>query len=122
MDAWLCTLVLNHQGCLNGSDADRTVARKSSLGGFTFMWRGFTFVPGGLDIENSMKSPLICSVSYSDLGELGTLFGGAKPTIAPPWRQDWMQIQYFFVESAFPGRYTISHYEDFQPRELGKLL
>jgi len=40
-------------------------------------------VRGGLDIENFIKSPLIYSVSYFDLGGLGTLFGGVKPTKAP---------------------------------------
>jgi len=42
-------------------------------------------MPGELDIENLIKSPKIYSVSYFDFGGLGTLFGGAKPTIAPPW-------------------------------------
>ena len=50
---------------------------------------GFAFVPpGGLDIEKLIKPPMIYSVLYFDLGELSTLFGGAKPTIASPWRQD----------------------------------
>jgi len=31
--------------------------------------------------------PLISNVSYFNLGGLGALFGGAKPTKAPPWRR-----------------------------------
>jgi len=41
------------------------------------------FVPGGLDIENLIKSPLIYSDSYFDLGVLGTLFGGLSSPKSP---------------------------------------
>ena len=40
-------------------------------------------MPEGLDIENLIKSLMIYSVSYFDLGGLGTLFGRTKPTKAP---------------------------------------
>jgi len=54
-----------------------------------FVWGGFAFVPGrGLDIEKLIKPPMISSVSYFDLGELSTWFGGAEPTKAHRWRQD----------------------------------
>ena len=40
-----------------------------------------------LTLQNLTKTPLIYSASYQ-LGELGTLFEGAKPTKAFPWRLD----------------------------------
>jgi len=43
----------------------------------------------GLDILKFDQTPLIYSVSYNNLGGLGTLFGGPKPTKASPWRRDW---------------------------------
>ena len=43
----------------------------------------FTIVPGGLDIENFIKTPMIYSVSYFDLGGLSTLFGGISPPKPP---------------------------------------
>ena len=47
-----------------GGAMAKTVAMKSSLWGFTF---GFTFVSGGLDIENLIKSSMIYSVSFFHL-------------------------------------------------------
>ena len=44
---------------------------------------------GVLDITKLTKIPLVYSVSRFNLGGLGALFGGAKPTKAPPWRRDW---------------------------------
>jgi len=41
------------------------------------------FVPGGLDIDKLIKPPVIHSISYFDLGEISTWFGGVKPTKAP---------------------------------------
>jgi len=38
---------------------------------------------GGLDTIKSTKAALIYSVSRFNLGGLGVLFGGAKPTKAP---------------------------------------
>jgi len=38
---------------------------------------------GGVDIIKLTKAPLIYSVSRFNLGGLGALFGGAKPTKAP---------------------------------------
>jgi len=35
----------------------RTVARKSSIGGFAFVRGRFKFVQGGLDIKTSLKFP-----------------------------------------------------------------
>jgi len=64
-----------------GGAMAKTVAMKSSLWGFTF---GFTFVSGGLDIENLIKSSMIYSVSHFDLGGLGTLFGGGLSPPEPP--------------------------------------
>jgi len=49
---------------------------------------GLCVCAGGLDIENLIKTPMIHNAPYFDLGELGTLFGEAKPTKAPPWRRD----------------------------------
>jgi len=69
--------------CENVHVGIRTVARKLSLGGLYVCVGCFTFVPGGLDIENLIKSPMIHSVPYFDLRGLGTLFGGAKPTKSP---------------------------------------
>ena len=68
-------------------DTCRTVARKCSLG------RLYIRV-GGLDIENLIKTRMIYSVSYFNLGGIGTLFGGVKPTKAPPWRRDWIHATY----------------------------
>ena len=62
----------------------RTVARKCSLG-------GLYVCPGRLDIENLLKSPLIYSVSYFNLGIL-VLFLEGKPTKATPWRRDWIRL------------------------------
>jgi len=45
---------------------------------------------GGLTY-NLTKIPLSYSVSYFTLEGLGALFGGAKPTKAPPWRRDWVR-------------------------------
>ena len=58
-------------------------------------------MPGGL-IENLIKSPIIYSVSHFDLGGLGTLFGAAKPTIAP--RGDGTDN----ITSSTPGHVWIS--------------
>jgi len=46
---------------------------------------GFTFVQGGLNVcaRGFERKNCIHSVSYFNLGGLGTLFGGAKPTKAP---------------------------------------
>jgi len=44
--------------------------------GSLYLWGGLYVSVGGLYIENFIKSPLIYSVSYFDLGGLGTLFGG----------------------------------------------
>jgi len=51
----------------------RTVARKPLI-------RELYVCAGGLDIESLIKTPLICSVSYFNLGGLGALFEGTKPT------------------------------------------
>jgi len=53
----------------------RTVARKSSIGGFAFVRGDFTFEQGGLTLKFD-KIPLICSVSNFNLEGLGGLFGG----------------------------------------------
>jgi len=45
--------------------------------------RGVLQFCGGLDIIKLTKTPLIYSVSRFNLGGLGALFGGAKPTKAP---------------------------------------
>ena len=42
----------------------------------------------GLDIIKLTKTPLIYSVSRFNLGGLGALFEGAKPTKAPLWRRN----------------------------------
>jgi len=55
----------------------------SSAGGL------FVCARGGLDIVKLTKTPLFYSVSRFILGELGALFGGAKPTKTPSWRRDW---------------------------------
>ena len=46
--------------------------------------RGFMFVRGGAWHSKLTKIPLTQSASYFNLGGLGALFGGAKPTKAPP--------------------------------------
>ena len=40
-------------------------------------------MPGGLDIENLIKTPMIYSVSYFDLGGLSTLYEGISPPNPP---------------------------------------
>ena len=42
-------------------------------------WRCVTMVQEGLDMENLIKPPLVHSVSYFNLGELGALLGGLSP-------------------------------------------
>ena len=54
----------------------RTVATKSSLG-------GFTFVQGGVTLQNMTKTQLNYSVSYLNLGVLELCFWGDKPTQGP---------------------------------------
>jgi len=51
----------------------RTVARKSAIG-------GLYVCAGGFDIGNSMKTPLIYSVSYFNFVGFGALLGGLSPT------------------------------------------
>jgi len=60
----------------------RTVARKSSIGGFTFA-RGLYICVGGAWYSNLTKIPLIYIVSYFNLGGLGALFGGLSPPEPP---------------------------------------
>jgi len=50
------------EGFVRNGCISRNVARKSSIGGFTFVQ--------GLDIENLMKTPLIYSIPYFNLGGL----------------------------------------------------
>jgi len=66
----------------------RTVTRKFSIGGLCSSAEGLFVCAGGLDIIKLTKTPLIYSVSRFNLGEIGALFGGDKPTKAPPWRRD----------------------------------
>ena len=66
------------------STTSRPVARKSSMGGFTFF-------QGDLNT----KTLFIYSISYFNLGRLWALFSTVaarqtKPTKAPPWRRDWL--------------------------------
>jgi len=49
------------------------------------------------------KLPLTYSISYFNLGGLGALFGGNKPTKAPPWRLDCPAL--LFNSSAAPRRF-----------------
>ena len=70
-----------------------TVARKSSLG-------GLRSCGGGLDIENLIKTSMIYSVSYFDLEETGSLFGGLSPSNplkATGLIQRQLQYQYYAV-------------------------
>ena len=68
--------------------APRTVARKFSIRGLCSSAEGLCVCAGGLDMMKLTKIPLIYSVSRFNLGDLGALFGGAKPTKASPWRRD----------------------------------
>jgi len=61
---------------------DRTVARKSSIGGLYVFSGGLERLCRGLKRKNS-----IYSISYFNLGVLGSFSGGAKPTKATPWRR-----------------------------------
>ena len=73
-------------------------------GGFAFLRGGFAFVRGGLDIQKLTKTALIHTASCFNLGGLGALFGGAKPTKATPWRRDcWHVLSpvFLFVISSF---------------------
>jgi len=54
----------------------RTVARKSSIG-------GFTFVQGCLAFEKLTKTPLIYSISYFNSGVLEVCFAGLSPPKPP---------------------------------------
>jgi len=56
----------------------RTVARKSSIGGCTFLQGGFTFLQGGL-IFKFDKIPLTYTVSYFNLGDLELCSRGLSP-------------------------------------------
>ena len=58
-------------------------------GALQFCGGRFALVRGGLEVIKLSKIPLLYSVSRFNLGGLGALFGGAKPTKAPPWRRDW---------------------------------
>ena len=51
----------------------KTVARMSSIRGLTFLQGGGAWHP------NLTKIPLIYSVSYFNVGEIGALFGGLSP-------------------------------------------
>ena len=52
----------------------RTVARKSSIGGFTFVLERLPFVQGGLTLKFN-KNPLIYNVSYFNLRDLELRLG-----------------------------------------------
>ena len=68
-----------------GRHGSRTVARKSSIGGLYVFSGELKRLCRGFERKNSY------CISYFNLGELGALFGGAKPTKAPPpWRRDCM--------------------------------
>jgi len=57
----------------------------------------------GLDIENLIKTSMIYSVSYFDLGKIGTLFGGLSPPnppVATGLIQRQMWYQYYVVCSS----------------------
>jgi len=75
----------------------RTVARKSSVGGFTFGRGGFTFVQGDLTIKFA-KNSTIYNVSYFNLGGLELCLGGKvhqSPPVATglsPWRRKWFEL------------------------------
>jgi len=62
----------------------RTVARKCSIG-------GLYACAGTLDIENLVKSPLIYSVSYFNLGVLVLCLEG-EVRQSTPWRRDWILL------------------------------
>jgi len=61
----------------------RNIARKSSIG-------GLTFVQGGFDIENLMKTPLIY-VSYFNFGGLVLCLGRLNPP--KPTRGHWEEAR-----------------------------
>jgi len=65
---------------INGPD--RTITRKSSI-------EGLYVCAGGLTFCKLTKTPLIYSISYSNLGSWSFVWG-AKPT-KPPRRRDWVQ-------------------------------
>jgi len=65
-----------------------------------FVWEGFTFVPGRLDIEKLIKPPMIYSVSYFHLGGLVLCLGGISPPI-PPWRRDCVIHRGFTTKKSY---------------------
>jgi len=54
--------------------------------------RGLHVCAGWFDIVKIDKTPMIYSVSYFNLGGLGTLFGGLIPAKPLPCRRDWIVI------------------------------
>jgi len=69
----------------------RTVARKSSLEKLCVCAGGFAFALRGAWHSKLTKVALIYNVSYFNLGGLGALFWGDKPTKAP-WPRDWFHF------------------------------
>ena len=63
--------------------SSRTFARKFLIRGLCSSAGGGVRLCGGLDFIKLTKTPLIYSVSRFNLGGLGALFGGDKPTKAP---------------------------------------
>ena len=67
----------------------------------------------GLDIENLIKTSMIYSVSYFDLGEIGTLFGGLSPPnppVATGLIQRQMWYQYYAVCSSMYASQLWCHF------------
>ena len=81
-NAWTVVKFIDEKVCSHIRNI-RTVARKSSI-------RGLYVCAGVAWCSNLTKIPLIYNVSFFNLGELGALFGEAKPTKAPSWRWDWV--------------------------------
>ena len=78
---------------------DTTVARKSSLG-------GFTFVQGVMTSWKFIKNQLIYGVLYFTLGGLRALLGGLSPP-KTPWRRGWT-LYFGYPRQIFgKGAYTL---------------
>jgi len=70
------------------------VAGKFSRVGLCSCAGGLCVCAGGLDIIKLAKTPLIYSVSRFNLGGIGAMFGGAKPTKAPRGYGTDQKLQY----------------------------
>ena len=69
----------------------RTVARSSSIGGFTFARGALRLCRGGLEIPSWQKLHWFITFPISIWGRLELCFGGIAHQ-SPPWQRDWFHF------------------------------